>query len=104
MDLHKIIAKFLRESADNIENNTCGLTNDELLDLATSIIHIEMNKTEASEYLNMSTRSFDRHIEKGELPQGVHVRGNKNLTWFKDELINYAFNNNTCTSSNFTQR
>lgn len=41
----------------------------------------------AADYLNMSTRTFDRYIEKGELSQGVHVRGSKNLIWYKDELV-----------------
>jgi excisionase family DNA binding protein len=50
-------------------------------------MHEEMNKQQAADYLNISTRTFDRYIESGKLPQGIHVRGSKNLIWYKDELI-----------------
>lgn len=46
-----------------------------------------MNKQQAADYLNISTRTFDRYIESGKLPQSIHVRGSKNLIWYKDELI-----------------
>ena len=46
-----------------------------------------MNKQEAADYLNMSTRTFDRYIERGELPQGVHVRGSKNLIWYNQTFF-----------------
>lgn len=87
MGLNHIIATHLREVADKIDQNTCGLTSSEIKTFATVFMHEEMNKTEASEFLNMSTRTFDRKIENGELPQGKHIRGSKNLIWYKDELI-----------------
>lgn len=87
MDLRNIVSEYLRDAADNIQNNSCGLTEEEIQDLIKQLMHIELNKTEAAEYLGMSTRTFDRKIENGELPVGQHVRGSKNLIWYKDELI-----------------
>ena len=87
MDLKSIVAQYLREAADKIENGSCSLNDTEIKYLVSHIMHEEMNKQEAADYLNMSTRTFDRYIEKSELPQGVHVRGSKNLIWYKDELV-----------------
>lgn len=87
MDLKRILAQYLRETADKIEQNTCSLTDSEIKHLLGHIIHEEMNKQQAADYLNISTRTFDRYIESGKLPQGVHVRESKNLIWYKDELI-----------------
>lgn len=87
MDLKKIIAQYLRESADKIETNSCGLSNAEITQLAQQIMHQEMNKSEAAEFLNMSTRTFDRKIESGQLPKGVHNLGSKQKIWYKDELV-----------------
>lgn len=87
MDLKSIVAQYLREAADKIENGSCSLNDTEIKYLVSHIMHEEMNKQEAADYLNMSTRTFDRYIEKDELPQGVHVRGSKNLIWYKDELV-----------------
>jgi DNA-binding NtrC family response regulator len=87
MDLKSIVAQYLREAADKIENGSCSLNDTEIKYLVSHIMHEEMNKQEAADYLNMSTRTFDRYIEKGELSQSVHVRGSKNLIWYKDELV-----------------
>lgn len=87
MDLRNVVSEYLRNAADNIQNNSCGLTEEEIQDLIKQLMHIELNKTEAAEYLGMSTRTFDRKIENGELPIGKHIRGSKNLIWYKDELI-----------------
>lgn len=87
MDLKKIIAQYLRDSAEKIEKDSCGMTDAEINQLAQQIMHQEMNKTEAAEFLNMSIRNFDRKIENGEIPPGQHIRGSKSLIWYKDELI-----------------
>ena len=78
---------IFKKAADKIENGSCNLNDTKIKYLVSHIMHEEMNKQEAADYLNMSTRTFDRYIEKGELPQGVHVRCSKNLIWYKDELI-----------------
>ena len=64
MDLKSIVAQYLREAADKIENGSCSLNDTEIKYLVSHIMHEEMNKQEAADYLNMSTRTFDRYIEK----------------------------------------
>lgn len=87
MDLKNIVGDYLIESGQNIKNNTCGLSEEEIAQLASSIIHKELNKTEAAELLNISTRTFDRKVANGELPQGVSVRGQNTKIWYEDELL-----------------
>ena len=87
MDLKHLVADFLRESADKIEQGTCGLEEDELLQLTSTLMHQKLNKSEAASLLNISTRQFDRKIESGELPKGTHTLGSKQLYWYKDEIL-----------------
>lgn len=47
---------------------------------------IRMSKTMAAEYLNMSTRQFDRYIVYGIIPKGKKQVGFKELSWMKSEL------------------
>lgn len=87
MNLNKQVADELRKAADDIEQNRCGLNRNEILDLASSVLHQEMNKNEAAMFLGLNVRTFDRRVHDGYLPQGQHVLGSKNLVWYKDELI-----------------
>ncbi len=87
MDLKKIIAQQLRIAADKIESNSCGLTESEILQLVQSVMHQELTKTESAQFLNISTRTFDRYIEKGVIPPGHKKNGSTQLLWYKDELI-----------------
>lgn len=87
MDLKKVISDYLRNAADNIEANSCSMSEEEILKLASALMHQEMNKTEASEFLNMSIRQFDRKVESGEIPKGIHKAGSKQKLWYKDELF-----------------
>ena len=65
MNLNKEVANQLRTAADDIENNRCGLNQNEIQDLASVVMHIEMNKSEAANYLGLSVRTFDRYIANG---------------------------------------
>lgn len=88
MDLKYIIADFLKDSANKIVNNECGLDDQEILYLASQVMHVKLNKTQASDFLHLSTRTFDRKINNGELPIGKKDIGSNQLYWFKDELLN----------------
>ena len=50
-------------------------------------MHIKVNKTQASDFLHISTRTFDRKINDGELPAGKKDIGSNQLYWYKDELL-----------------
>lgn len=84
--IKEIICQFLRESANKIERDECNLSDQEIETLAGQIIHIRLTKTEAAEYLGISTRTFDRKICEGKQPMGRKDRGSNQLYWYKDEL------------------
>lgn len=77
------------DAGNKIKNGECGLNDSELQNLASSVMHIEMKKSEAAEFLHMSPRTFDRKISTGELPEGIHEIHHKELIWYKDELLPY---------------
>lgn len=87
MEMKYIIADFLIESADKIRKNECGLQESEMVYLASQIMHVKVNKTQASDFLHISTRTFDRKINDGELPAGKKDIGSNQLYWYKDELL-----------------
>lgn len=87
MEMKYIIADFLVESADKIRKNECGLQESEMVYLASQIMHVKVNKTQASDFLHISTRTFDRKINDGELPAGKKDIGSNQLYWYKDELL-----------------
>lgn len=87
MDLKKIIAQQLRIAAGKIESNSCGLNETEIIQLVQSVMHQELTKSESAQFLNMSTRTFDRYIEKGLISPGHKRKGSTQLLWYKDELI-----------------
>ena len=86
MDIKEIIADHLIDSGYKIKNGECGMNDEELQSLASSLMHIEMKKSEAAEFLGISPRTFDRRVSAGEIPQGVHEIHHKELIWYKDEL------------------
>lgn len=86
MNLKKYLVDYLREIADNIELNNSNLTEEEALDLLSNIAHIEMNKAEAADYLNLSVRTFDRRVATDQIPPGRHKIHHKEKVWYRDEL------------------
>lgn len=85
--LNSLLPNELRRIADDIESGNCGLTSDEQLELLSHVAHQKLNKTEAADLLNMSTRNFDRKITAGEFPEGRKSRGSNSLFWYRDELL-----------------
>lgn len=87
MILKNVLCNYLHESANKIANDECGLTDQEVVDIAKCVMHIKINKVQAADNLNMSTRNFDRKIQYGELPEGRKNIGSNQLYWYLDELF-----------------
>ena len=87
MNLNKEVADELRKAADDIESGRCGLNSNELQDLASSVLHVEMNKSEAANFLGLNIRTFDRYVSNGWIPRGIRPLGSNSLVWYKDELM-----------------
>lgn len=90
MKIKHIVSKCLRDYATKVDNDECGLDDSEILELASHLIHIKVNKSQAADFLGISTRTLDRRIESGKLPPGRKDYGNNSLYWFKDELIDLS--------------
>ena len=82
----KHIVNYLREIADKLEAGTCDLTEDEAMDLLSTISHKRLSKEQACMLLNISHSKFDLLVRQGDLPKGRKVIGFKELVWYEDEL------------------
>ena len=83
----KLVVKYLREAAENIEVGNSELSESEAMDILKVIAHRSMSKEQAAQYLNMSTSRFGDYVRMGKLPKGRKVVGHKELRWYEDELI-----------------
>ena len=64
------------------------MSEDETLQIFESFGHIKLNKSEVADLLGVSTRTLDRKIDKGEVPCGRKDVGDKNLYWYRNEILN----------------
>ncbi len=77
-----------------IDNGAFDRLTDDTIENATSIIAAaispdeKLNKTEAANFMHMSTRQFDRYISYGIIPKGKKKVGSSSLYWSKRELNN----------------
>lgn len=88
--LNFLIAKLMRETADNIEENRCIIAESSANDIIRMFSHIPLSKEQACVKLNLQRSRFDELIRCGILPKGRKVQGITNLIWYEDEL-NAAF-------------
>lgn len=85
-NLRSILVKHLHEIADNIDKQSCELSDDEILDVMNAITHLSMSKEEACLYMRLSRSEFDKRVREGKIPKGRKRRGYKELRWYRDEL------------------
>lgn len=85
--LLKTVTKYLRDTADKIEQGKCDLTEEQAMEIMSVIANEELSKDQACGYLNMSRSKFDSLVRGGRLPRGRKLRGRKELTWRKKDLF-----------------
>ena len=85
--LLKTVVKYLRDTADKIEQGKCDLTDDQAMEIMSVIANEELSKAQACEYLNISRSKFDSLIREGKLPKGKKIKGFKELQWNKKDLV-----------------
>lgn len=84
----KLILKILKDTYNRIENDTCGLDEEELLDLGNKLIHVKLNIERTCKYLNCSRATLNRMIFDGRVPKPYKEPGGKEY-WYQDELDDY---------------
>ena len=63
--IKKMILKILKDTYNKIENDTCGLDEDEILSLANTLTHIKLNIDQTCKYINCSRATLHRMIIDG---------------------------------------
>ena len=91
--LENTVVKYLEDTALKIKQGKCELTEDEAIDIMSTIAHIAVSKDEACTIINANKSRFYELINEGKVPQGRKRRGWKELRWYKDELLKYLSNN-----------
>ena len=89
--IKKMILNILKDTYNKIENDTCGLDKDEILNLANTLTHIKLNIEQTCKYLNCSRATLNRMIFDGRVPKPYKESGGKEY-WYQDELDNYIKN------------
>ena len=86
IDFRKIVAKFLRDTANKIDVGTSEITESEAMEILKVVAHEPLSKEQACRYLNLSRSRFDDLIREKRIPKGRKVAGFRELRWYKDEL------------------
>ena len=89
--IKKMILKILKDIYNKIENDTCGLDEDEILNLANTLTNIKLNIEQTCKHLNCSRATLNRMIFDGRVPKPYKESGGKEY-WYQDELDNYIRN------------
>ena len=86
-----MLIKILKDIQHKIETDTCGLDEDEILNLANTLTHVKLNIEQTCKYLNCSRATLNRMIFDGRVPKPYKESGGKEY-WYQDELDNYIRN------------
>ena len=86
--IKKMILKILKDTYNKIESDTCGLDEDEILNLANTLTHVKLNIEQTCKHLNCSRATLNRMIFDGRVPKPYKEPGGKEY-WYQDELDNY---------------
>lgn len=90
--LLKTVVKYLRDTANQIEQGKCNLNDEQAMEILSVIANEELSKDQAYSFLNMSRSKFDSLVREGKLPKGIKRRGHNELVWRKCDLINLKSN------------
>lgn len=85
--LLKTVVKYLRDTANQIEQGKCNLTDEQAMEIMSVIANEQLSKDQACSFLNLSRSRFDTLVREGRIPKGTKTRGLKELIWNKKDLI-----------------
>lgn len=81
----KQIANIFREFANKIENGTCEVDEENLVEIANIMIHIKLTAEQAASHLGVSRATLHRMVADGRIPYPRKDRGG-NKYWYRDEI------------------
>lgn len=85
LEIIKTSLKQLLSDMDSGNSNISESEQEEILNLFERINRKEYNKTQAADYLGVSTGTIDNYINRGWLPEGVKIQGGRKV-WYKSDL------------------
>ena len=86
LEIIKNVLKQLLNDMDSGNSSISESEQKELLNLFEKINKQELNKTEAAEYLGVSTSTINNYVNRGWIPQGIKKRGSSQKIWLKSDL------------------
>lgn len=87
----KLVLKILKDTYNKIENDTCGLDDDEIMSIANALTHVKLNIEQACRHINCSRPTLYRLIACNKIPKPYKDSGGKEY-WYQDELDEYIKN------------
>lgn len=90
--MSRILALALESAARQLRNDECGMTEEEMEETYERIQMLmdgRITKYEACDILNISRSTFDRIVERGDLPKGMPNKGGATLYWNKADIVRY---------------
>lgn len=84
----RTILKILKDTYDKIENDTCGLDDEEIIAIAKNLTHVRLNIEETCKHLNCSRPTLNRMIADGRIPKPYKKLGGEKY-WYQDELDDF---------------
>lgn len=84
--LSSLISSHLRDIADKLDAGNTNVTEQQAIDILSSITHIALSKEEACDKFGISRATFDRYVLNGYIPRGIKEKHKTNLVWYQDEI------------------
>uniref|UniRef100_A0AAU8MGF4 Helix-turn-helix domain n=1 Tax=Geladintestivirus 1 TaxID=3233133 RepID=A0AAU8MGF4_9CAUD len=90
---NEMIAEIFYKIGDKIKAGKCGLSIDELQDIASKFTHIKLYTEDVCKHINCSRSTLYRMIGNGKILKPHKDPGGKEY-WYQDELDNYISRTN----------
>ena len=87
-----VIRDGLQQIIDDIDSGNSNISEEKQMQILSILNPQEMSKTQAADYLNVSTSTFNNYVSKGYIPKGIKKQGISSKLWYKHDLDNYLKN------------
>lgn len=92
--IKRFIASLLKSTADKIESDNCALTEQQAIDIFRLLGDEIMSKEQSISFLDISRSKFDSLVDEKKIPKGRKIRGFKEFSWKKSDLLKYVWEQN----------
>ena len=88
----QVIKKLLLQYVDDIDAGNSNISFEDQCKVIRIMSNIgkgqelEMNKTQAADYIGVCRATFDNYVKDGLIPKGEQVGNFKELRWYKCDL------------------